>query len=125
MWLESMIALKFLRQGLAQTVLILVGISVGVAVIVFITTLILGLQENIIERTLGTQSHVRVEPPTERNLAAPPPQGTQALVLEDARAQRLRSITGCKCAIPWISCPISKPFPPLLRARPSCGEATS
>jgi lipoprotein-releasing system permease protein len=92
MWLESMIALKFLRQGLAQTVLILVGISVGVAVIVFITTLILGLQENIIERTLGTQSHVRVEPPTERNLAAPPPQGTQALVLEDARAQRLRSI---------------------------------
>lgn len=92
MWLESMIALKFLRQGLAQTVLILVGISVGVAVIVFITTLILGLQENIIERTLGTQSHVRVEPPTERNLAAPPPQGTQALILEDARAQRLRSI---------------------------------
>lgn len=92
MWLESMIALKFLRQGMVQTLLILVGIAVGVAVIVFITTLILGLQENIIERTLGTQSHVRVEPPEERNLAAPPPAGVHALVLEDARAQRLRSI---------------------------------
>lgn len=92
MWLESMIALKFLRQGLVQTLLILVGIAVGVAVIVFITTLILGLQENIIERTLGTQAHVRVEPPDERNLAAPTPAGTHALVLEDARAQRLRSI---------------------------------
>lgn len=92
MWLESMIALKFLRQGMVQTLLILVGIAVGVAVIVFITTLILGLQENIIERTLGTQSHVRVEPPEERNLAAPAPAGVHALVLEDARAQRLRSI---------------------------------
>lgn len=92
MWLESMIALKFMRQGLVQTLLILVGIAVGVAVIVFITTLIFGLQENIIERTLGTQSHVRVEPPEERNNVAPAPSGTHVLTLEDARAQRLRSI---------------------------------
>lgn len=92
MWLESMIALKFMRQGLVQTLLILVGIAVGVAVIVFITTLIFGLQENIIERTLGTQSHVRVEPPEERNNVAPAPLGAHVLTLEDARAQRLRSI---------------------------------
>lgn len=92
MWLESTIALKFLRQGLTQTFLILIGIAVGVAVIVFITTLILGLQSNIIERTLGTQSHIRVEPRQEVNLVAPAPQGSHVLNLEDARAQRLRSI---------------------------------
>lgn len=92
MWLESTIALKFLRQGLTQTLLILIGIAVGVAVIVFITTLILGLQSNIIERTLGTQSHIRVEPRQEVNLVAPAPQGSHVLNLEDARAQRLRSI---------------------------------
>lgn len=92
MWLESTIALKFLRQGLTQTLLILNGIAVGVAVIVFITTLILGLQSNIIERTLGTQSHIRVEPRQEVNLVAPAPQGSHVLNLEDARAQRLRSI---------------------------------
>jgi lipoprotein-releasing system permease protein len=91
-WLESTIALKFLRQGLTQTFLILIGIAVGVAVIVFITTLILGLQSNIIERTLGTQSHIRVEPRQEVNLVAPAPQGSHVLNLEDARAQRLRSI---------------------------------
>jgi len=92
MWIESVIALKFLRQSLVQTALILVGIAVGVAVIVFVTTLITGLQSNIIARTLGTQSHVRVEPPDEINRVPAPPAGTLALVLEDKRAQRIRSI---------------------------------
>lgn len=92
MWIETTIALKFLRQGLVQTALILVGIAVGVAVIVFVTTLITGLQSNIIERTLGTQSHIRVEPPEEINRMLPRPHGTQVLVLEDKRPQRLRSI---------------------------------
>lgn len=92
MWLESTIALKFLRQSLTQTALILVGIAVGVSVIVFITTLVNGLQSNIIERTLGTQSHIRVEPPDEINARAYQPDGTTALVLEDKRPQRLRSI---------------------------------
>lgn len=92
MWLESTIALKFLRQNITQTVLILVGIAVGVSVIVFITTLINGLQSNIIDRTLGTQSHIRVEPPDEINRRAAPQPGTIQLILEDQRAQRLRSI---------------------------------
>jgi len=92
MWLESTVALKFLRQGLIQTFLILIGIGVGISVIVFITALILGLQNNIIERTLGTQSHIRVEPPDEKNAIVPVPEGTLALRLEDRRAQRLRSI---------------------------------
>ncbi len=92
LWLQSNVALKFLRQNLTQTALILVGIAVGVSVIVFITTLINGLQANIIERTLGTQAHIRVEPPDERNLVAPFSGQAHRLVLEDPRAQRLRSI---------------------------------
>lgn len=92
MWLEFTIALRFLRQGLIQTLLILVGIAVGVAVIVFVTTLINGLQDNIIGRTLGTQAHVKVEPPQEINQMLPVPAGTTQLLLEDRRAQRIRSI---------------------------------
>jgi lipoprotein-releasing system permease protein len=92
MWIEWTIALKFLRQGLAQTLLILIGIGVGVAVIVFIVTLVSGLQENIVERTLGTQAHVRVEPSDELNQRPAVARGTIELVLEDQRAQRLRSI---------------------------------
>ncbi|QDW66438.1 ABC transporter permease [Luteimonas granuli] len=92
MWIESTIAMRFLRQGRAQTLLILFGIAVGVAVIVFVTALISGLQENIIERTLGTQSHVRVEAPREMNRVAPAPDGVLQLVLEDPRPQALRPI---------------------------------
>lgn len=92
MWIEWTIALRFLRDGKAQSTLILVGIAVGVAVLVFLSALIAGLQNNIIDRTLGTQAHIRVEPPQERNRILPPPPGSVQLVLEDQRAQRLRSI---------------------------------
>ena len=92
MWIEWTIAVRFLREGRAQTALILTGIAVGVSVIVFLSALISGLQDNIIERTLGTQSHIRVEPPDLVNQVLPVPAGTVQLLLEDRRAQRLRSI---------------------------------
>jgi lipoprotein-releasing system permease protein len=92
MWIESTIAMRFLREGRTQTTLILVGIAVGVSVIVFITALIQGLQSNIIERTLGTQAHIRVEAPEDFNRLVPQPPGTAQLVLDTPRAQRLRSI---------------------------------
>ncbi len=84
--------MRLLREGRIQSVLIVVGIAVGVAVIVFIKALIGGLQANTIERTLGTQAHVRVEPPKEVNLVASIPGGSVQLVQEDPRAQRLRSV---------------------------------
>ena len=92
MWIEWNIALKFLRESRSQTALILVGIAVGVSVIVFITALIAGLQDNIIDRTLGTQAHIKVQAPDEANRIVPAASGVVQLVLEDKRAQRLRSI---------------------------------
>lgn len=92
MWAEWTIATRFLREGKSQSTLILVGIAVGVAVIVFLTALITGLQENIIERTLGTQAHIRIVPTEEKNIVLPAPAGSTQLVLETRRAQRLRSI---------------------------------
>ena len=92
MWIEWTIATRFLREGKAQSTLILVGIAVGVAVIVFLTALITGLQGNIIDRTLGTQAHIKVQPPEEANRILPAAPGTVQLVLEDKRALRLRSI---------------------------------
>jgi lipoprotein-releasing system permease protein len=72
--------------------MIAIGVAVGVAVIVFVTALIQGLQVNIIERTLGTQAHIRLLSPDEINQVLPPAAGTMQLLLEDKRAQRLRSI---------------------------------
>ncbi len=92
MWTEWTIATRFLREGRAQSTLILVGIAVGVAVIVFITALITGLQGNIVDRTLGTQAHIKVSPPDEVNRILPLAAPALRMVLESKRAQRLRSI---------------------------------
>lgn len=92
LWTEWTIAVSFLREGRSQSIMITVGVAVGVAVIVFITALIQGLQSNLIDRTLGTQAHIRLLSPDEINQVAPTKEGIIQLVLEDKRAQRLRSI---------------------------------
>jgi lipoprotein-releasing system permease protein len=92
LWTEWTIAISFLREGRAQSLMITIGVAVGVAVIVFVAALIQGLQANIIERTLGTQAHIRLLPPDEVNQIQRPPQETMHLLLEDKRVQRLRSI---------------------------------
>ena len=92
LWTAWLLALQFLRDGRGQTVTIMVGVAVGVAVVVFVSALIQGLQSNIVQRTLGTQAHIRVMPPDELNHLQPVAAGTLQLVWEDRRAQRRRSI---------------------------------
>lgn len=93
LWTEGLIAVRFLFENVMQTLLILAGIAGGVAVIVFITALITGLQANVIERTLGTQAHVRILPLDEVNYQPPPADDAMILLLDSPRAQRLRSIS--------------------------------
>ena len=92
LWIEWTIAISFLREGRAQSIMITVGVAVGVAVIVFVTALMQGLQSNIIQRTLGTQAHIRLLSPDEVNQIQRPATGTVQLLQEDKRPQRLRSI---------------------------------
>lgn len=65
---EIYVALRYLREARFQTFLILAAIGVGVGIVVFLSALINGLQDNLIATTLGSQPHVvvtRVEaPPT-------------------------------------------------------------
>ena len=92
LWIDAVIAISFLREGRVQSLMITVGVAIGVAVIVFITALIQGLQTNLIDKTLGSQSHIQLVSPDEVNLVAPVAAGTVQLVQEDKRPQRLRSI---------------------------------
>lgn len=101
-WVEWTIAVAFLREGRGQTVMITTGISVGVAVIIFVTALIQGLQANVIQRTLGTQAHIRLLMPDETNIKAPLNNGAIELAQEDKRAQRLRSITNWQQLLPVL-----------------------
>lgn len=92
LWIEWKIALRFLFDNRMQSLLIIFGITVGSAVIVFITALITGLQANVVERTLGTQAHIRILAPDEANRLLREPGEAATLFLESPRAQRLRSI---------------------------------
>ena len=59
---ELMIALRFLLKGRGQTVLIVLGIAMGVAVQFFLASLIGGLQISLIDRTVGAAPHINILP---------------------------------------------------------------
>jgi lipoprotein-releasing system permease protein len=85
-----MVCLRYLREGRMQTVLILAGVTGGVAVIIFLTTLISQLQASIIDKTLGSQAHIVLKAPQAVNRTTLPPSQTAAII--QPRAQRLQSI---------------------------------
>jgi lipoprotein-releasing system permease protein len=89
---ELIAALRFLRDGLTQTLLIVIGVSLGVAVIVFMSALIAGLQGNIVRRTLSAQPHVVVLPPEEVARSLRDERGRLEIARVQPKGQRLRSV---------------------------------
>ena len=93
MGFEFSVALRFLREGRFQSLLIIVGVAAGVAVVAYISALVTGLQTNTLNKTLGAQAHIVVSPPDERVTPAwPVPSDAAHAVDTQARAQRLRTI---------------------------------
>lgn len=89
---ELYVALRFLREGRTQTALILGGATVGVAVIVFITALIGGLQSTLIDKTLSSQPHLTLRRP-ERVARVLPARGGEAVsAVVEKVPERIRSI---------------------------------
>ena len=90
---EWILALRFLREGRMQTALIMAGTTVGVAVIIFITALMNGLQASLATRTLSTQAHVSVRAPDDAPTPVLERAGATSVVAHiEPRVQRLRSI---------------------------------
>ena len=103
-WLgfESRVALRFLREGRMQSVLIIVGVAAGVAVVAYISALIAGLQANTLEKTLGAQAHVTLSPLDEVvAMSAPSASGT-VLAQVQPRAQRPRSVANWTALVPLL-----------------------
>ena len=59
------IAARFLKSNLGQTFLIILGISIGVSVQIFIGSLIQGLQKGLVEKTIGASSQITITKDTE------------------------------------------------------------
>ncbi len=60
MWFELKMAVRFLISGRLQTLLIVLGITIGVAVQVFLGSLIGGLQQDLIQETIGSSPHITI-----------------------------------------------------------------
>jgi lipoprotein-releasing system permease protein len=89
---EWLAALRFMREGVAQTTLIVSGVALGVGVIVFMSALLAGLQQNVVRRTLNFQAPIVVLPP---ELAARALRAGEAEAITSQiqpRSQQLRSI---------------------------------
>ena len=89
---ELIVAFRFMREGLMQTLLIIVGVGLGGGVIVFMSALLAGLQTNVVRRTLNYQSPIVILPPDQvaRSLRAGDGAGVAAQI--QPRSQQLRSI---------------------------------
>jgi len=89
---EWIAAFRFMREGLIQTLLIVLGVALGVAVIVFMSALLSGLQANIVRRTLNYMAPIVIVPPDQ--VARPLRAGEAAQVAAQVqpRSQQLRSI---------------------------------
>lgn len=62
------IAIRFLKSSKGQTVLIALGIAVGVSVQIFIGSLIQGLQIGLLDKTIGNTSHITITSKTDDKL---------------------------------------------------------
>lgn len=60
MRLSFRIALRFLLTNKGQTILILLGIAIGISVQIFIGSLIQGLQESLLDATIGSSPHITI-----------------------------------------------------------------
>ena len=89
---EWVLATRFLREGLLQTLFIIAGVALGVSVIVFMSALLTGLQGSIFKTLLDFQAQIVIKSPDEapRNLRREP--GVEYASRVQPRAQRPRSL---------------------------------
>ena len=87
---ELIVAFRFMRDGLMQTLLIVLGVGLGGGVIIFLSAILAGLQSNVVNRTLNFQAPIVILPPDQ---VARPLRGEAGIAAQvQPRSQQLRSI---------------------------------
>jgi lipoprotein-releasing system permease protein len=88
---ETIVAFRFMREGMTQTLLIVFGVALGAGVIIFMSALLAGLQANIIRRTLNYQAPIQILAPDQAARALRDDEPAVAAQIQP-RSQQLRSI---------------------------------
>jgi lipoprotein-releasing system permease protein len=87
---EWILATRFLREGLLQTLFIIAGVALGVSVIVFMSALLTGLQASIFKTLLDFQAQIVIKSPDEAPRSLRQATGTELATRVQPRAQRPR-----------------------------------
>ncbi|HSB22280.1 MAG TPA: FtsX-like permease family protein [Burkholderiaceae bacterium] len=117
-WLpfEWIVASRFLREGRLQTSFIVGGVAIGVAVIVFMSALLSGLQANFIRRVLTAQPHIQLLPTKEVVRPLRGGDGEHQAALLQPPLQRLKSIDQWQAVMAQI-----RTMPQVLVVSPAAG----
>ena len=93
-WLpfEWIAASRFLREGRMQSIAIVLGVSIGVGVIVFMSAALSAQMGNIIHRVLSAQAHIVLLPPKEVARPLRGDRGAVQAAIVQKPFQRVRSI---------------------------------
>ena len=90
---EWIAAYRFLLEGRMQSLFIICGAGIGVAVIVFMSALLDGMQANLFRRVLSSQPHIVLERPKQVARRLSPPQAESSILATiQKHSQRLNSI---------------------------------
>src|SRR5574343_1445617 len=89
---EWIVAARFLREGRMQSLFIIVGVSIGVAVLVLMSALLAGLQGNLVRRVLTAQPQIQLLPPKEQVRVLHADGQEHYATTTQAPLQRLKSI---------------------------------
>lgn len=84
----SKIAIRYLASSKTQTALLIAGVSVGVFIFVFMSALISGLANYLVQRTVGDIAHIRLESPKREAGLLIDYQGIAQMVQQKASSQR-------------------------------------
>ena len=89
---ETIVAFRFMREGLTQTLLIVFGVALGCGVIIFMSALLAGLQANVVRRTLSFQAPIEILAPDQ--VARPLRDDSRESITAQIqpRSQQLRSV---------------------------------
>ncbi len=89
---EWITAIRFLKEGRTQTLFIILGVAIGVSVIIFMSSLMTGLQANFVRQILASQPHIQILPAEETARSLRSESGAVVAATIQKPAQRLRSI---------------------------------
>jgi len=91
-YFEWIVAFRFMREGLTQTLLIVFGVALGAGVIIFMSALLAGMQANIVRRTLNYQAPISILPPDQVARPLREGEGAEIAAQVQPRSQQLRSV---------------------------------